>query len=221
MYAHMTPGPYASKDEFVEHFIEGMSNSFNQMLTFAIIDKSQPPAGPEDGEGALAGMVSYMNTSRAHLYTEMGFVMVLPPFQRTGVATHAVGLMLQHAFAEPESKAAAADAAVAGGAGPGGMGLRRVAWIASGSNAASVAAAQSLGFRVEGVRRWDRLNRGGRARGKVGNSRQPPEGTAPEDVWRDTIMLSLCWDDWDGGASAKVRDAMSRSLKRGRDVISG
>ena len=93
----MSPGPYETKEEFIQKFIEEMSNAKTDMLTYAVIDKTQPPSD-EDEEGALAGMISYMSSSTVNLCTEIGFVIVLPPFQRTHVTTHAVGLMLQNAF---------------------------------------------------------------------------------------------------------------------------
>jgi len=192
----MTIGPFASKDEFIRIFIEGMTNSHHEMATFAIIDKTRSPS-PEDAEGALAGMTSYMCTSTTHLSTEMGYLIVLPPFQRTHVTTNAVGLMLQNAFAPVER---------------GGMDLKRVVWNASSANPPSICAAERLGFRREAVLRWNRLNRGGKKRFKVGNGREPPDGTAPDDVWRDTVVLSLCWDDWATGAKDRVESEMGRLL---------
>src|SRR5438034_7525152 len=114
----MTPGPYESEDEFIRGFMQGMSNSFIEMCTFAIIDKTRPPS-VEDDEGALAGMVSYMCTSTTHLSTELGFLIVLPPFQRSHVTTNAVGLMLQNAFLPLDQ---------------GGLGMRRISWQSSSAN---------------------------------------------------------------------------------------
>jgi RimJ/RimL family protein N-acetyltransferase len=190
----MTPGPYQSKEEFVEGFIDGMTNSYLEMFTFAIVDKTRP-ATPEDDEGALAGMVSYMFTSTTHLSTEMGFLIILPSFQRTHVTTNAVGLMLQNAFTPAEK---------------GGLGMQRVVWQASTANDASIRAAERLGFRREGVLRWNRLNRNGKPKFKVGNGRHPPAGTGLNDVWRDTVVLGLCWDDWKSGAAKRIREAMGR-----------
>jgi hypothetical protein len=76
----MTPGPFNSEEHFIKDFIEGMSNQHIEMLTFAIIDKTRSASG-ENGEGELAGMLSFMNTSTMHLSTEIGFVIILPPSQ--------------------------------------------------------------------------------------------------------------------------------------------
>jgi len=192
----MTPGPFATEDEFVCSFIEGITNSHNEMVTFAILDKTHSPS-PEDAEGALAGMVSYMCTSTVHHSTEMGYLIVLPQFQRTHVTTNAVGLMLQNAFSP---------------LGQGGMGLKRVVWQASSVNLASIRTAERLGFRLEGILRWNRLNRDGKMRFKVGNGQVPPQDMAPNDVWRDTAVLSLCWEDWATTAQARVESEMRRLL---------
>ncbi|KAF2423389.1 acetyltransferase [Tothia fuscella] len=183
IYAHMTPGPFATEEEFVEFFIEGMSNTFDEMLTYAIIDKTQPPSA-EDADGELAGMISYMFTSSTHSSTEIGFVIILPPYQRTHVTTNAVGLMLQRALNTPQQ---------------GGYGLQRVVWNAS-----------SNGFNYEGTLRWSRCAPGGRVIGKVGNGRTARKRDNDQDVWRDSFILSHCWYDWDSVGSAKVQAAMDR-----------
>jgi len=191
----MPSGPFATEADFVT-FLQQRALADPAFLILAIIDKTQPPS-TEDDEGALAGMMSFFDTSTVHLSTEIGYVVTLPPFRRTHVTTNAVGLMLQYAFA------AEAD---------GGMGLRRVQWKANSVNAASIRVAQRLGFRHEGLLRWHMVFRDGVQKGKVGNGRPLPKGSLDGDVGRDTVVLGLCWDEWEGGVRETVSKLMVRTV---------
>ncbi|TDZ18370.1 hypothetical protein Cob_v008539 [Colletotrichum orbiculare MAFF 240422] len=71
LYAHTVSGPYKDVEDFVKTFVEGESQADPGMFTFAIIDKTRP-ASAEDDEGELAGRISFANTSKAHLCTEVG-----------------------------------------------------------------------------------------------------------------------------------------------------
>lgn len=82
---------------FDDESILSLSNPAHYV--FAVIDKTRPPS-PED-EGELAGTISYINTSKVNLSSEIGVVIILPEYQRTHVTTNAVGLLLQYAFAPP------------------------------------------------------------------------------------------------------------------------
>lgn len=190
----MPMGPFATKDEFVEQFLDKMSGQNPEWLTLAVIDKTRP-ASSADEEGELAGMMTFMNTSVRHLSTEIGCVVVLPQFHRTHVTTNAVGLMLQFAL---------------DGVANGGLGLRRVQWTANSMNAASIRVAERMGFQREGLLRWHFVFRNGLQNGKAGNGRTLPEGSPDGDLGRDTIILGLCWDDWQNGAKDVVQQAMDR-----------
>lgn len=191
----MPSGPYTSAEHYVTEFLEGTSLPDKAWATLAVIDKTRPPS-VEDDEGELAGTMSYMRSSATTLSTEIGFVVVLPAFQRTHVTTNAVGLMLQYALASPAE---------------GGLGLRRVQWRAHASNAGSIKVAERMGFASEGISRWDVFFPKGRLTGKVGNGKPLPPGSDPDDLWRDSITLSHCWDDWASGGREKVEAAMSRT----------
>ncbi|CAI7656826.1 unnamed protein product [Penicillium viridicatum] len=161
IYTHFPILPPASATELKSRF---HSNSTTHILSFAnpesfafaIIDKTQPPS-PEDPDGELAGTVSFIRTSPTNLCTEIGFIVILPPYQRTHVATHAVGLALQLAFKSTEK---------------GGLGLRRVHWSASTMNLASSRLAQRMGFEKVGVIPWHMRFVKGKIHGKVGNGRE-------------------------------------------------
>ncbi|KAL2752720.1 hypothetical protein ACRALDRAFT_1052518 [Sodiomyces alcalophilus JCM 7366] len=195
LYAYGASGPYDSEAHYVSAFLKGTSLKDPGMATFAVIDKTRPPSA-EDDEGELAGTMSYMASSAAWLGTEIGHVLILPPYQRTHVATNAVGLMMQYAL-EPEAK--------------GGLGLRRVQWRAHAKNAASIRLAERMGFRKEGIMLWHVRFEKGRLRFKVGNDKPLPPGSDPDDLWRDTIVLSHCWDTWEDGGRAVVEAAMNRT----------
>lgn len=199
IYAHMPMVPPSSAAELKSWFHSDstthiLSFANPQSFAFAIIDKTRPPSA-EDPEGELAGTVSFIRTSPVDLCTEIGFIVILPPYQRSHVATNAVGLALQMAFESPEN---------------GGIGLRRVHWMASTRNRASAQLAERMGFENVGMIPWHMRFVKGRLNGKAGNGRVPPPGSDPEDLWRDTLSFSLAWDRWEGKAKDLVRIAMAR-----------
>ncbi|KAF9244478.1 hypothetical protein BU15DRAFT_85869 [Melanogaster broomeanus] len=62
-----------------------------------------------------------------------------------------------------------------------------------------------MGFRREGLLRWDRVLLAG------GNRKAIREGDPrPGTVGRDTIMLAICWDDWENGGRERVAQLMDR-----------
>lgn len=197
IYSHMPVGPWDSANDFKREFTEGPSNgiiSFSnpESFTFAIIDKTRAPS-PEDPEGELAGTMSFIRTSPTHLCTEVGFVVILPPYQRTHVARNAVGLVLHLALESPER---------------GGMGLRRVDWRASTSNLASSKLAEKMGFERVGVVPWHIRFVKGKLRGKIGNGKELPPDCDPDDVWRDTVNYCLAWDRWESGVRETVQSVI-------------
>ncbi|KAJ5155371.1 hypothetical protein N7492_008174 [Penicillium capsulatum] len=193
LYRFMSIGPFATKSEFVSEFLDGFAAQAS-VACFAVIDKKKP-ASVADPEGELAGMVSYMGASPVHLSAEVGYIIILPPYQRTHVTTHAVGLLLHYALDSPEQ---------------GGLGLRRMQWLADPPNKASLAAAQRMGFHLEGILRWNRVVVDAEARGKVHNGRERPPYGEQKDGGRDTAYLSLCWDDWINGKREVVDALLSR-----------
>ena len=165
-------------------------------MLYAVIDKTKPTPSPtNDQEGALAGVIGYLNSSVEHESTEIGFVIILPAFQRTHVTSNAIGLLLHYALDAPEQ---------------GGLGMRRVQWQANSVNGLSRKVAERMGFESEGVMRWHKIFKDGVARGKVGNGRGTPEGAEEGDLGRDTAIYRLCWDDWEDTGREKVRRVMGR-----------
>lgn len=197
LWANMSFIPFTTVNELKESFtrpdtILSLSNPAH--TTFAIIDKTRERS-PEDPEGELAGMVAYIYTSKVHLSSEIGAIVVLPQYQRSHVTSNTVGLMLQYAFAPAED---------------GGMGLQRVQWHCSTANAASAKVAERMGFEKVGRIPYHMKFPLGKRHGKLGNGKPLPPGSHPDDVWRDTFYYSLSWDVWEDEARDKVEKAMSR-----------
>lgn len=198
LFSHMPPGPFGTAEELRAEFTTNAASAVYHanpaVFAFAIVDKTRP-ASPEDGEGELAGTVGYINASAVNLSAEIGMIVVLPGYQRTHVATHAVGLLLGYGMGSP---------------GEGGIGLRRMHWHCSAANLASARVAERMGYEKVGVIPYHFRFPKGKTAGKVGNGRALPPGSDPDDVWRDTMVFSLSWDVWEREAREKVLKAMSR-----------
>lgn len=199
IYAHMPMVPPSSANEFKSRFYSDstshiLSFSNPQSFAFAIIDKTRPPSA-EDAEGELAGTVSFIRTSPTDLCTEIGFIVILPPYQRSHIASNTVGLALRTAFKSPAE---------------GGIGLRRVHWLTSTTNLASARLAERMGFEKVGMIPWHMRFVKGKVNGKIGNGKDLPPGSDPEDLWRDTLSFSLAWDRWENAAREMTEKAMAR-----------
>lgn len=137
----------------------------------------------------LAGLIGLMNTSVDNLCTEIAFVFTLPPFQRTHITTHGVGLLMRWCFDE--------------------LKLRRVQWQTNESNERSWRAAERMGFIKEGVKRWERIL----PPGKSGHT--PRDGDPRGDcMGRHTALLAVCWDDWEDRVKLLVQERMGAVLIR-------
>jgi RimJ/RimL family protein N-acetyltransferase len=187
-------------------------------VLFAMFDKTRSDKTPEsEMEKTFAGVIAYILSSPSNLSTEIGMcplpfcnisdrplirllacVTTLPSFQRTHVTSNACGLLLQYALSLPSSTQP-------------GLGLRRVQWQTNCLNAASIDCAKRLGFKFEGIKRWDRVLPKGKD--LAGNGGGVREGDSKEGcVGRDSALLSLCWDDWEGGERERIQKTMDRKL---------
>lgn len=172
---------------------------------FAVYDKTRVS---ESGGPAFAGLIGYINASATDLCIEIGCVVVLPAFQRTHVASNAAGILLHYALDLPSESSADSSA----GAGcTGGLGLRRCVWMANNLNRASVGAAERMGFVREGVMRWHRVLKPSQS--QAWNRRDIRKGDPREECGgRDTVILSLCFDDWENGGREKADAVMDRRI---------
>ncbi|KAK0202231.1 acyl-CoA N-acyltransferase [Desarmillaria ectypa] len=189
-YDFLPIGPFTNEQELITSFWEKRIKNGAGETAFAVYDKSKH-------EHAYAGIITYINSSVEDLVTEIGFVMILPAFQRTHVTSNAVGILMNYALNLPED---------------GGLGLRRVVWTASASNAPSVGAAKRMGFQMEGVMRWARVWPEIKVRGSGGIRVRKGDPRAEEFAYgRNVAVLSVCWDDWEAGAKEKVNAVMART----------
>ncbi|CCM02023.1 uncharacterized protein FIBRA_04099 [Fibroporia radiculosa] len=161
---------------------------------FAVYDKTraaQEGESGDGGEGSFAGMMSLVNTVHQYLCTEIGYVMILPAFQRSHVARTSVSLLLQYCLNMPTAS-------------PPGLGFRRVAWIAHPNNGPSVGLAKKLGFQEEGVLRFSRILPDVEALNRVGVEVKRKGSDTREAYARHSKVLAVCWDDWESGVQEKA-----------------
>ncbi|PSR83197.1 acetyltransferase [Coniella lustricola] len=194
LFAHLPKGPWASLAEWKAMWAEPdftFSPSNPSSFLFAIIDTTRPPSA-EDDEGEFAGVVAYMNTSQLSRSTEIGFIVVLPAYQRTHVALNTTGLLLQYAFDDDT-----------------GLALARVGWWTSSKNVASARLAEKIGFSKVGEIPYHMAFPLGRMNGKVGNGKPLPPRSDPDDVWRDSLLFSVSWDQWKAGSRKMMEVLMA------------
>ena len=68
--------------------------------------------------------------------------------------------------------------------------------------------ARRMGFKREGLLRWDRFPGD---QGKVGNSEDIREGDPrPGTLGRHTLVFAICWDDWENGEREQVAQLKDR-----------
>jgi len=127
-WTYLPYGPFAGPADF-EAWLNRTCLS-DDPLFFAIVDADS---------GHAVGMASYLNIKPIHGTIEMGHVHFAREMQRSRVATEAMYLMMQHAFA---------------------AGYRRYEWKCDVHNARSRRAARRFGFSYEGIFRQHMVVRG-------------------------------------------------------------
>ncbi|KAF8123621.1 hypothetical protein EV363DRAFT_1300361 [Boletus edulis] len=201
LFQHVPSGPFSSATAFTEQFVHARMQANPANMLYAIIDKTRTPRSSNGTDAPpsstdFAGTIAYFFGSPTHLSIEIGFAIILPPFQRTHVTTNAVGLLLRYALDLPTAS-------------PPGLGLRRVQWQTSEKNEVSIRVAERMGLKREGILRWDRVYMDGQ--GKAGTGEDIREGDPmPGTSCRHTVMLAICWDDWENGGREQVARLMDR-----------
>lgn len=183
-----------TREIFLTHMERNVRQDPN-IVMFAIIDKTRPDAAHPGFGGSLAGIIGLFHTSVDQLSTEIAFVMILPDFQRTFVASNAVGLLMKYCLEVPTSS-------------PPGLGLRRVQWHCHHNNAGSKRLAERMGFQYEGILRWYWVLP--EALGKEALTEKREDDPAGGKPGRHTVSLSACWDDWENGVREKVQQQIDR-----------
>jgi RimJ/RimL family protein N-acetyltransferase len=133
--------------------------------------------------GLASGWLSLLDIEPAHAAIELGSIWFSPRMQRTRAATEAIFLLLKRATDE--------------------LGYRRLVWKCDALNAASIRAAQRLGFTPEGVLRAHKVVKG--------RSRDTAMFSITEAEWpsrRDAIAAWLAPENFahDGTAKRSLAD---------------
>jgi RimJ/RimL family protein N-acetyltransferase len=159
-------------------------------------------------DGAPAGTIGLLSASPQNLSVEIGRVKIFPPYQRTHVASNAVGLLLQYTLNTPIPPTGMNRETHSGGTS--GLGLRRVTWISHPLNEPSIRLARRLGFKLEATLRWDRALPPGKEDASNGHGIRCGDPKPDWTGW-DTVLLSICWDDWElDGGRERVEEDMRR-----------
>jgi len=182
---HKVPFSITTLEEFLS-FVEWIRANPDSVLLL-IIDKTGGDSSNPDVGGSMAGIIGLIHTSQANLSTEIGPVAILPPFQRTHVSSNAIGLMMHYCLDLPNA---------------GGLGFRRVQWTANPVHQVSIKVAEKMGLIYEGTMRWTWVLPSGK-KGKKSREGDPVTG-----LGRDSVLLAICWDDWEGGARERVDKLM-------------
>ena len=174
-------------------FIELYMRRNPHMIFFAVLDKTRPAQHAEGEAGALAGVVGLFHTAPENLATEIGYVLVFPAFQRTHVAKGMIALLLRYLLELPSAPLP-------------GLGFRRVAWSAHPGNTPSIGLAERMGFRREGTLRWTWAM----SEAVKENGKEAREDALKGLRGRDSAVLSVCWDDWEGGVRERVKEVLEK-----------
>lgn len=167
-------------------------DSLDHILIFAELVRQDPTfvlfaiEELDHEEKMIAGVIGLLHTSSLNLSTEIGPVIILPSHQGSHISTHAIGVLLRYCLDLPSQD---------------GLGFRRVQWTANPLNDKSVKVAERMGFKMEGRLRWTWVL----PEGKEGMKRGEEEMRG-----RDSVLLAVCWDDWEGGG----RDLVTRLMDR-------
>ncbi|KAG2355822.1 hypothetical protein BDR07DRAFT_1539280, partial [Suillus spraguei] len=73
---------FTDTSDFVKQVIDSRVQPDTGVVLYAIIDKTRTST-TGSSPANFAGIIGYMNTSTANLSTEIGYAIILPPFQRT------------------------------------------------------------------------------------------------------------------------------------------
>ncbi|OCH84489.1 acyl-CoA N-acyltransferase [Obba rivulosa] len=176
-------------------FLETRFRQNPEYIMFAIVDRTRADAARPQLRGRLAGVMGFFSASRADLSVEIAHVLVFPEWRGTGVGARAAALLTRFCLQLPTAS-------------PPGLGLRRVQWVADSDNKPSIGLARRLGMTEEAHLRWHRVL----PEGLPGKA--PREGDAhPSGNSRDSVILSICCDEWEEGGRDNMQALIEKPLK--------
>ena len=196
LFAYVRQGPFSTTTDFEEWYNSRIASTDTEAL-FAILRK---PLGPDEQE-VLAGVIGLQSASIANATMEVGFVRlptsqsstymhqllikkiqitILPDFQRSCVASNAVGLLLMYVLDLP----------------PNGLGLRRCQWQSYAHNEASRRLATRLGFSFEGIQRFQRVVSANKIGDGYDTSYLSKVGGSQLGASRDSAVYAHHCDEW-------------------------
>ncbi|TFK97412.1 acyl-CoA N-acyltransferase [Pterulicium gracile] len=188
IHRYLPTPPITTLTDFLATFYEPLIVADPNSCLFAIHDKAT---------SAFTGTIGLLNSSAQHLKSEIGYIIIAPSFRGTHVASNAIGLLMQYTLDLPER---------------GGLGLRRLQWQSNERNKASVRVAEKMGFKKEGVVRWDRVVVGHIERGGDSETVERRNGDPRAELGgRHSVMLGMCWDEWEGGGRERASEVMGRT----------
>ncbi|KAL7412691.1 hypothetical protein BDY24DRAFT_392386 [Mrakia frigida] len=224
-------GPWNDLPTILRFLEEGRKDK--TVALFAVLDTST-------GTPVFAGVLKLYQCDLETLSAEIGNVLVLPPFRRTHVLTHALSLFLTWIFTLPAPTPSPPSSSITLSSqtppsssslsfppilniGPGGgLGLRRAQWTSSPDNHASMNAAMRMGFLPEGILRnqwmWPVGKEGLEFEDAKAEIRLGWEVVGEEKRERKRGVAHDCWlggitrGDWekDGG----VKELVERQIRR-------
>jgi RimJ/RimL family protein N-acetyltransferase len=128
LWTYFAEGPFANEADFLAYLAQRAAARDPQF--YAIVDAAS---------GRALGLAAYLRIEPAVGVIEVGYLHFSPALQGTRLATAAMVLMMQNAFA---------------------LGYRRYEWKCNALNAPSRRAALRLGFQFEGIFRQARVSKG-------------------------------------------------------------
>jgi len=175
LFTFVTHGPFETMMDFAAWYESKIATTDSETL-FAILVKPKTT----DEQSVFAGIIGLQNASLINATIEIGFIAVLPAFQRTFVTTNAVGLLLMYTLDHP----------------PDGLGLRRCQWQGHADNEPSKRVAVRMRFTYEGIQRFQRVM----PMNKVGNgydtSGMPDLMGRNWGPSRDSAVFAHYCDEW-------------------------
>lgn len=141
------------------------------------------------GHWVVGGLIAMIASDAKTLTAEIAMGLTFLNSRGKSKALETVSLLMRYCLNVPTDKVA-------------GLGLRKVGWTAHSSNHLAQVIPLALGFRLESLKRWNRVA----LEGKVGNGKLPRKGDPLGLHGVDDLYLVMCWDDWeaDGRRAAEA-----------------